>query len=158
MDPELQPTKLTYRLPDDIKSHLTVEVTLHDVGKEYTPRGQGIFCYYVYVYEKHCPPELFERLWLEDRVVKSTDESEGRLTYDRDYLLELLDANFYGGITYYRKHGHTSPFRCVQLGADFNHCWDQENPPKFSKVKLEALQTRNQIHHTIQALQSDVSQ
>lgn len=80
----------------------------------------GSFCGYIYIYEKNCKD--FESLWLPD-VFHSFSEN-GPKHVSHDYH-SLHDIDLHCGITFYTKHGHTVGHRCVQLGCDYQHYWDE---------------------------------
>ena len=124
---------------------LFVRVSLHAVGEAHTPQGQGIYCYYIYTYESVVGQEKFKELWLEDEVFKYRPDAEGRITHDYYSLPILKEVDFHGGATFYAKNGHTEGYRSVEIGCDYNHGWNQDNPPSFERVCRDALQTAEQV-------------
>jgi len=82
----------------------------------------GSWTFYIYLHEQSCP--RFAELWLDDQVTQITPESQRRVTHD--YMGGLTgQVELHGGITYYSKHGHTPGLRCVELGCDYQHLYDE---------------------------------
>lgn len=102
---------------------MCVEIVHHSVG-ELVNDGKGIWCYYIYVLEARCKPDVFATLWLEDKLIQYTPVSPVRITHDYESL--LADCEWHGGATYYDKHGHSAGHRAIQIGCDFSHLWDAE--------------------------------
>jgi hypothetical protein len=124
-----------------ICSGLTVEVVHFAVGNPNLNRGNGIWNYYVYINEHKTPH--FDKLWLKDRRVRFSPQSPERITHDYFNLPLVNDAGWHGGITYYAKHGHSKGHRCIQIGCDFNHLWDEERGWDYAleDVLFEAMNT-----------------
>lgn len=142
-----KPTKLTWQLPREHNIH--AEVTLHAIGKSYTPNSAGIYCYYIYIHESVCAEGVFDKLWLEDKLYRFLPEMPERVIHNYFDLEMLNEVEFHHGITYYDKRGHSVGHRCVVVGCDYNHLWDNENPPVFETVCNDAIATRNQIANYI---------
>jgi hypothetical protein len=79
--------------------NIGIKVHLALVGKDHTPQGKGLWCYYLYIYEPSCPKGLFAKWWLEDQVVKYTPEAYGRVTHDYYQFDNVVDLHC--GITFY---------------------------------------------------------
>lgn len=99
------------------------------------------WCYYVYLHESKCTN--FSELWLEDKLVKITPESEGWITHEYNEEPLLCNIEMHGGITYYAKHNYLEGYRCVEIGCDYNHLWDQERgyQPDIEEVLNDACNT-----------------
>lgn len=122
-----------------------IKISLHAIGRDYTPDNKGIWCYYIFIHESKVPVELFKRLWLEDERTKFTEVSPERITHDY-YTDDISALDFHGGCTYYAKHGHTEGHRSVEIGCDYNHLYDQEEPFKpFHMVELDAQNSVNKL-------------
>lgn len=122
------------------------ELSFH--GTEWKP--QGIWCYYVYLRESQMPAELFEQLWLEDKLVRIVETSPERVMHDYyDNWVARLD--WHGGVTFYEKRGHTNGHRTVKFGCDFNHLWDDGQHHTEHSVLTECLATIDQIVEYITA-------
>jgi hypothetical protein len=139
-------------------SNILVEISLHSIGEPYTPGGQGIYCYYIFISEQKTPPDLFKSLWLEDKIVQIAPNCPRRITHDY-YSLPLLNSvDFHVGITFYAKHGHTEGFRSVKLGCDYNHLWDTEDPPTFDQVLYDATNTAKQLDEYIKSYETQTAE
>lgn len=113
--------------------NISYKIILHSIGEEYTPAREGIWNFYVYLNENKVKD--FGPIWLDDKIMKFSEESRGYISHD--YYVEPLNSlEFHGGITFYAKHGHTDGFRCVEIGCDYNHLWDME---RGSGYKLEDI-------------------
>lgn len=124
---------------------MLIEVSHHGVS-DYQPNG--IWCYYIYIYESKCP--RFSELWLPEKLVKITPESEGFISHDyNDTIVSGVD--WHGGVTFYAKHGHYEGRRSIQFGCDFSHLWDREREYTLDDVLSEAIETCNQIHRILSA-------
>ncbi len=116
--------------------NLTIELDNWRISDSQPPR----WCSYLYLYERWIPKAVFESIWLPHRVVKMAPESYGFVTYD--YEGSPLGAiEMHGGITYYRKHGEVEGHRCVQIGCDYNHLWDQDIDYQIEEVAHEAVES-----------------
>jgi hypothetical protein len=89
----------------------------------YTPGGDGIWNYYVYINESAAVD--FPKLWLPDQLKRFTEVSPERVSHDY-YGEGFPFIDMHGGITFYAKHGHSEGHRCVEVGCDYSHLWDHE--------------------------------
>lgn len=132
-------------------NNLYIEVVRWGFGseREREINGEnGIFNYYIYIYERFTPEGLFKKLWLKDKVTKFTPESYGYISHDYGKT-PIANVNFHGGITFYQKIGHTKGFRAVKFGCDYNHFWDRESGVYKERVMLDAIDTAKQIENLI---------
>lgn len=81
----------------------------------------GAWNYYVYIQESACAD--FTAIWLKDKKVRFSEKAPFHITHDY-YNSPVGDVEMHGGITYYAKHGHTEGHRCVEIGCDYQHLWD----------------------------------
>lgn len=93
--------------------------------------------YYIYLYEKYCVD--FESLWLPD-IVKSFSEGGTEYITHNEYE-KFGNVQMHGGITYYAKHGYSVGHRCVQIGCDFSHLYDEGMTYRVEGVYQEAMDT-----------------
>lgn len=136
-----------------IHNNLGIELIHHQFEPpyaEHTPDGTGIWNYYIHIHEQHCPASLFSQLWLKSKITKVTPESRGFVSHNYYELPNLLNCDFAGGITSYRKQGYIKHHRSVELGCDYSHLWDHErSAPTIEVVFSDAISTANQIFTTI---------
>jgi hypothetical protein len=117
--------------------NINVEIILWGEGCEHHNEGRGIFNYYLYIPEKHFK-NVFEELWIEDKIYKITESSPERISHDY-YNIEAIDyMDLHGGCTFYQKLGHTAGHRTIKVGCDYNHLWDMESLPEFYTVVSDA--------------------
>lgn len=116
---------------------LHFKITLWGVGG-YNPHGT--WCYYVYFSERYILN--FDELWLPPKLIKTTPESHGFVSYDYNDL-SLAHVDWHGGVTYYEKHGELKGFRCVELGCDYAHLYDHERgfPYHLDEVVYDCKKT-----------------
>jgi len=124
-----------------------VEVCLHNMDNPYIRGGDGIYNYYLYIYERECP-KAFKEFWLED-IPRSLGEGCSTWISHEYYHLDMFD--FHGGITYYSKHGHTEGFRSVQIGCDFNHLWDENKVYILQDIQREAMRSMELLINYLKA-------
>lgn len=126
--------------------HLTIEIIHWGEGEPHNNNGHGVWNYYIYIHERFVEnKEKFNSLWLEDRVVQFFETSPARVTHD--YMTNIPDFDLHGGITYYKKEGHTEGHRSVVVGCDYNHLYDQEHGPYcLEEVFCDALASMNKIY------------
>ena len=96
---------------------MSFQISLHGVGESWNNEGKGTWCFYVYLAEDKATN--FAALWLKDKVYRYKPDAKGRITHD--YLGAFDDIEFHGGCTFYKKHGHTKGYRCVEIGCDYAH-------------------------------------
>lgn len=87
---------------------------------------EGIWCYYIYLNEDQMLPEDFEKFNLDREFYELADKKR------ECYRYYGLDLDMYGGITWYKKETHWSPYTSkditiIEVGCDFNHTWDRDN-------------------------------
>jgi hypothetical protein len=132
---------------------LTIEVVHFGMDNPNLNRGQGIWNYYIYVHENKT--RHFRKLWLKDE--KKVMPGSGREYINHDYYsLPLVDeAGWHGGITYYAKRGHSVGHRCVQIGCDFSHLWDEERGFDYTldEVMGEAKETAQVLARVLEVKQ-----
>ena len=90
-------------------------------------------------------PELFKEFWLEPsgRFARSSGRDEPIYNY---YNARFAGAEWHGGVTWYQKHGGIDgAIRCVEIGCDFSHAWDQPSAFDFSIVEFEAKNTIDKL-------------
>ena len=97
-----------------------------------------VWNYYVYI-----PEQLaldFPSLWLED---KPTDWG---VTHDY-YKSAFNEADWHGGVTYYKKHDNIPGRRVVEIGCDYNHIADQHQRGDYTieSVARECFATIEQL-------------
>lgn len=103
---------------------------------EMTPTGQ--WNYYVFLHEKNCVN--FAALWLEDKLVQVTPESPVRVTNDY-YVDPLSSIEIHGGITWYEKHGYVEGHRCVEIGCDYSHVFDDGQHYDWDSILNDVMET-----------------
>jgi len=97
-----------------------------------------IWNYYVYI-----PEQLaldFPSLWLEDQL------KDWGITHDY-YKPAFNEADWHGGVTYYKKYDNIPGRRVVEIGCDFNHLYDQDRREHYTieSVARECFTTINQL-------------
>lgn len=126
---------------------VTFEISQHDVGGELRP--DGIFCYYLYIMEKHAPNSFENEFWL-----TRTPPSAPGAWDDRHPIYPYMDAAFanvywHGGVTYYEKWaGFDGAMRCVKIGCDYNHLWDEGLSYHENDVASDARRTIDELIST----------
>lgn len=107
-------------------------------------RRHGTWCYYVYIPEELLPPEEFDKFWLTPSEHK-IERSSGIYwpTYDY-YNSAWSDAEWHCGVTWYAKlGGHDGAPRCVEIGCDYSHYWDEGHYYNYDAVERDAKNTIN---------------
>jgi len=121
-----------------IHRDIPIKISLHAIGRDYTPEDKGTWCYYIFIRESKVPKEVFQRFWLEDKTFQIAENCPVWVTHDY-YTDDTSALDLSGGITFYQKHGHTEGHRCVEVGCDYNHIWDQERGFRtFEEVLFDA--------------------
>lgn len=122
---------------------ITVEIVCFAKDNPYIRNGNGIWNYYFYLHEVNWPC-IFPDWWLEDLI------SDYGKVYHHYNHLDVCE--FHGGITYYSKHGTMEGHRCVQIGCDFNHLWDEGVEYDFEHVKRIALNSHTLLLNHLKSL------
>lgn len=117
--------------------NINVEIILWGEGCDHHNEGRGVFYYYLYIPEKYFK-NIFEGLWIEDKIYKITEASPERVSHDYHMIKAIDYMDLHGGCTFYQKLGHTEGHRVVKVGCDYNHLWDMENPHNFYQVARDA--------------------
>ena len=99
----------------------------------------GGWWYYIFIHEKDCPN--FESIWLPEEVSQFSENSPKR--FWNNYLANetLASVEMHGGITFYKKHGYAEGDRCVEIGCDFQHLWDESWQYSLEHVLNAAMRT-----------------
>lgn len=93
--------------------------------------------FYVFLHENRF--QNFDALWLPCEIRGNWP------TYDYNSIWAAQVDGWNGGVTYYRKHGEVSPFRCVELGCDFAHSWDHGMTYEVADIYVAAIDTINNL-------------
>jgi hypothetical protein len=103
--------------------------------------GKGTWNYYITLWERHLPPDIFKSIWLENM-----ETNWGSVTHDYD-CASFSQVNWHGGTTFYDKLGQVEGHRGVKIGCDYEHPFDAERGFDYSleDVALEALETATQL-------------
>lgn len=96
----------------------------------------GAWNFYLYLPENKC--HNFEALWLPDKIYRWKPEADGRIQHDY-YESLVVKIDLHGGITYYDKHGHTEGFRCVEVGCDYQHLYDEGHTYDENDLMRDAM-------------------
>ena len=91
--------------------------------------------YYIFLHEAYC--KNFEELWFPN-IIKDEYCTNN---YSLSDIFDKLE--FHGGISCYRKHGHSKGFRTVEFGCDFQHLWDEGNIYTLEEVYGKAVNSAN---------------
>lgn len=98
----------------------------------------GNWNYYVYIPESKSP--RFEEIWLADE--EKQWGGSGTKYISHDYYASILGSvEMHGGITFYSKHGHTPGHRCVEIGCDYQHLWDEGKYYDENDLLADAMTT-----------------
>ena len=103
----------------------------------------GAWNYYIYLPETRVPN--FSTIWLEDKATRYTPTSPLRVSHDY-YNSPLASVKMHCGITYYSKHGHTEGCRCVEIGCDYQHLYDDGQSYDENDVLRDAVETIDDLH------------
>lgn len=92
------------------------------------------WAFYLYIPLDAVPENIRERFWL----APQKDETSRHIHYD--YLDEPLINNieWHCGCTYYEKYGHDGEPRCVKIGCDYQHYWDEGHTYEVDYLVFEA--------------------
>lgn len=102
--------------------------------EDYWPSGSWNF--YIYLPEKKCPD--FAKIWLPD--LEKEWSPGGRKYVTHAYWTEPLGSvEMHCDITFYEKHGHVEGHRCVELGCDYQHLYDEEQSYDEQDVARDAV-------------------
>lgn len=103
--------------------------------------GHDAWCFYVTIHERQLVADIFNAIWLPPRIAKLSEEHRGYIMHDYSDCL-LANADWHGGITFYKKHGELEGYRAVEGGCDYSHLFDQElgYPYTLESVDAEARQ------------------
>lgn len=96
--------------------------------------GNGVWNYYVYIPELRLK-EKFESLWLTPKLIQTTPESAGFVSYDY-YETEVAAIDWHGGVTYYQKYGELVGHRVVEFGCDYSHLFDHERSYAYTLAEV----------------------
>lgn len=119
------------------------EVSLHDVGGY---RPDGIWCYYIYINEKNAPEAFENEFWLTRVPPTGPDCWMARYPHYPYSNAAFANVDWHGGVTFYEKvAGFDGAPRCVKIGCDYNHLWDQDHSYSAEYVAQEARRTIDQL-------------
>ena len=82
----------------------------------------------------------FEEIWLPEEV-KSFSSGREYISHDYYGCPRLRNVEIHGGITYYAKHGHTVGHRCVEIGCDYSHLYDDQRDWTMQDLFFDACAT-----------------
>lgn len=86
--------------------------------------------FYIYLREPQFKPEDFNKFWLEPHY-----DDKQRVHYEYSSSV-LADLDWHCGITFYEKYcGPDHKIRCVKVGCDYQHYWDDGH--SYSETYLE---------------------
>lgn len=107
--------------------------------------GEG-WCYYIFLPLPQLPERIRERFWLEGE--KQENSSFVYYNYYGEPLMS--DLHWHGGITWYSKEaGYDGETRCVKLGCDYQHLWDEGRYYNIDIVESGAKKTIDSLHDAI---------
>lgn len=87
-------------------------------------RSDAIWNYYLFLNDRDLTEDSFNKIWLEGKPYKIIESSPFRYMYDYS---ALECGEFHGGITFYEKQIVADcNIKCVKIGCDYNHIWDEE--------------------------------
>jgi hypothetical protein len=117
------------------------KISLHGVGGSFMPKGT--YCFYLYLHEGKCTD--FAALWLTPKLSRFSPKSPERVSYD--YMASKLgDIAFHGGITYYEPLGQVAGHRCVEVGCDYAHLYDDEKDWCERAVLTDVIEAINSCY------------
>lgn len=99
----------------------------------------GAWTAYVYLHESLVAN--FDFWWLPDVLSRFSESSPERVSHN----YSALPAKMHGGLTYYAKHGHSPGHRCVELGCDYQHLWDDGQRYSEDSVMVDTVETIDQL-------------
>ena len=107
-----------------MKSKTTWTDEYRGVGYEiqkFTLCEKDAWAFYLYIPLDALPEDIRERFWL----APQKNDTSRRVHYD--YYAEPLitDIEWHCGCTYYEKFGHDGEPRCIKIGCDYQHYWDE---------------------------------
>ena len=126
--------------------HANLFIEIVHWGVDSMNNGKGVWNYYVTIPERLVKPEVFAKLWLDDKEERFSEKGLSYIT--NDYMSQpFADVDWHYGITYYEKCGQVVGYRMVKLGCDYNHLWDEEtgHPDILDSVLMDAKQTAEQL-------------
>lgn len=98
----------------------------------------GNWNFYLYLHEKKCVD--FKSLWLRDKIKRWSKGGAKYCSNDYSYTASrVARIDFHGGITYYEKMGHSKEFRCIKVGCDYAHLWDEGKEYDEKEVASDAV-------------------
>jgi hypothetical protein len=100
----------------------------------------GAWTAYIFLHETMLTN--FDFWWLPDELSRFTEASPERVSHD--YM--RLPAEMHGGLTYYAKHGHSVGHRCVELGCDYQHLWDEGQHYSERSVMAETMGSIDKLY------------
>ena len=112
-------------------------------SKSVVPRYNDSWCYYIFIRENKCTN--FESIWLPEKVTQYIENGPKHITYDY-YSEPLGSIKMHGGITYYDKHGYTPGHRCVEIGCDYQHYWDEGKVYVIEDIVQNAMETIDYLY------------
>ena len=95
--------------------------------------------YYIYLREPMVP--RFEEIWLPGELKRWSDKSPERVSHNYFGCRRIANVEMHGGITFYAKHGHTVGHRCVEIGCDYNHLYDDQRDWTIQDLFFDACAT-----------------
>ena len=99
------------------------------------------WCAYIFMRESQCVD--FPSLWLPDEVKQV---SSGREYVSHNYMEGIVGSiKMHGGLTYYKKHGHTEGHRCVEVGCDYQHYCDEGQDYDLQYVILDTTDSIDRL-------------
>lgn len=127
---------------------ISYEITNHGRSHSLTyARPRGTYCYYVYISEFMLQGNDFEDFWLTG--TPSTFGSRNgfpHMSYPYEEQRWAQDGNWHGGVTWYSKEaGFDGEARCVKIGCDFGHYWDEQMYYTSERVEFEAKNTIDKL-------------
>lgn len=113
-----------------------------EINKFDTYEKKDGWTFYIYLRESQFSEEDFQKLWLPPQK----DEKFKRIWYSYSYSI-ISDIKFHGGCTYYDKlGGHDGEKRCVKVGCDYQHYWDEGHYYSDNSVENDAKEAIDSLY------------
>jgi len=125
---------------------ITYEIQNFKMGGVFEIPEKDCWTFYLYIRLDSLPEGIRERFWLD--LEKSGIIKSGTYRYDGEPLMAGLD--WHCGMTWYSKEsGFDGSSRCVKIGCDYQHLWDEGKYYCETGIERDAKQCIESLYEMI---------